>query len=67
MASITFIAQPWTMATTPFVRAVTQEAASNWQFELNADHTSLRMNWVVVTASNGQRRLRMHWTTDDEC
>jgi hypothetical protein len=26
----------------------------------------LRMNWVVVTDSNGVRQLRMQWTSSEE-
>jgi hypothetical protein len=37
------------------------------QVEPRAEHTPLRMSWVVVTDERGRRQLRMRWfTTENE-
>jgi hypothetical protein len=61
MACMTLIAEPLAMATTQFKRATCFENAAVWQIESSAGRKSLRMNWVVVTDSNGNRRLQMKW------
>jgi hypothetical protein len=63
MACITLFAQPMAMATTEFARVVQREDASTWQMEPHVDRAPLRMSWVVVTDSNGNRQLRMQWAS----
>jgi hypothetical protein len=64
MTCMTLFAQPWAMATTQLVSAIQPEDTSSW-LEPKTIHTSLRMNWVVVTDENGKRQLRMHWVADE--
>ena len=64
MACITLVAQPLTMATTQFARVVQYEDAPASQFEVKVDRSPLRMNWVVVTDSDGRPQLRMNWASD---
>jgi hypothetical protein len=59
MACITCFAQPLAMATTQLARGVRCEFSR--QIEYNAERNILRMSWVVVTDSNGLRKLQMHW------
>jgi len=63
MACITLhlFAQPMAMPTTQLVRAICYPDAFPWPTENKPECAALRMNWVVVTDSNGQRRLRMCW------
>ena len=61
MACITFYAQPLAMATTQLVRAVHYEVAPNTQLERTVERKSLSMSWVVVTDSNGNRKLQIQW------
>jgi hypothetical protein len=61
MSCITFFAQPLAMATTQLARMVRSETASVWQFEDMMDRKLLSMSWVVVTDSNGNRKLQMQW------
>jgi hypothetical protein len=35
-------------------------------FDSSTANKTLRMNWVVVTDSNGGRQLRMQWTSSEE-
>jgi hypothetical protein len=63
MACITFTAPPVAMATTQFTRAVGYELSAPQQ-QPNTERQPLRMNWVVVTGSNGSRVLRMQWIAD---
>jgi hypothetical protein len=65
MACITF-ATPLTMATTQLARVISYEV-SNPRQEQNSERQPLRMNWVVVTGSNGSRALRMQWLADRIC
>jgi len=67
MACITLFAPPLTMATTQLARVahcevVHSENASTLPPESNMN--SLRMNWVVVTGSDGHSHLRMRWASD---
>ena len=66
MACITLFAQPMAMATTQFTSAIRCEAADLWQFDSRTANIPLRMNWVVVTDSDGGRQLRMQWTWSEE-
>jgi len=55
------LSAPLAMATSELAHAIRYEAAWTGQFKSNVERTSLRMNWVVVTESNGSRRLQMQW------
>ncbi len=61
MACITLFAQSLAMATTQLARAVHYEVASNAQPERTVERKSLSMSWVVVTDSNGNRKLQIQW------
>jgi hypothetical protein len=54
------------MATTQFTRAMWCESADLRQFDCSTANRTLRMNWVVVTDRNGNRQLRMQWTSSEE-
>ena len=60
MCCITLTALALTMPTTELTRAVIHEVPTPW-LPQNADRKPVRMNWVVVTDTNGNRQLRMHW------
>ena len=66
MACITLLAQPMAMATTQLTRATRYEVSAPWHLVQDAQRNSLRMNWVVVTGKDGNRRLRMQWSADDD-
>jgi hypothetical protein len=66
MACMTLFAQPMAMATTQFTRVISCESADLWHFDSSTANKTLRMNWVVVTDSNGARQLRMQWTSSEE-
>ncbi len=55
------------MATTQFARVIRYEVSAPWQPEQNMEQQPLRMNWVVVTGSNGRRELHMQWAVDRGC
>ena len=61
MACITLVAQPLAMATTQLARIVHYEVAPDWQLEGTVERKSLSMSWVVVTDSNGNRKLQIQW------
>jgi len=61
MACITLFARPMAMATTQLERVIQQESESTWQLNATVEPKSLSMSWVVVTDSNGGRKLRMQW------
>jgi hypothetical protein len=61
MACITLYAQPLAMATTQLARAVHYKVAPNAQLERTVERKSLSMSWVVVTDSNGNRKLQIQW------
>jgi len=61
MACITLFARPMAMATTQLERVIQQESESTWQLNATMEPKSLSMSWVVVTDSNGGRKLRMQW------
>ena len=60
MACITFVV-PMAMATTELARAICYEDVRIGQSESTAESNSLRMSWVVVTGSDGSRKLQMQW------
>jgi hypothetical protein len=61
MACITLFAQPLAMATTQLARVVHYEDTPVWEFGNGVDRKSLSMSWVVVTDSNGNRKLQIQW------
>ena len=54
------------MATTQLARVIRYEVPVRQQ-EPNTERKPLRMNWVVVTGSDGSRVLRMRWIEDKDC
>lgn len=60
MACIPLLA-PMAVATTRLARIIYCEDASAWQIESSAERNSLRASWVVVTDSDGNRKLQMQW------
>jgi hypothetical protein len=67
MACMTLFVQPMAMATTQLARVIGYEVSAPWP-EQNIGRQPLRMNWVVVTGRNGNRKLRMQWTPSaDNC
>jgi UDP-N-acetylmuramoylalanine-D-glutamate ligase len=65
MACVTMLAPSLAMATTQLVREAVREV-SPVHSETNSERHSLRLNWVVVTGSNGYL-LCSYWTTEDLC
>ena len=63
MSCMTLFAQPIAMATMQLASAIHYEDATLRQVEPKAEHTPLRMSWVVVTDEHGKRQLRMRWIT----
>jgi hypothetical protein len=63
MACITLMAPTVAMATTPFTRVIGYQLSAPQQ-QPKTERQPLRMNWVVVTGSNGSRVLRMQWVAD---
>lgn len=59
MACLTMFAPAIAMATTQLTRAIGYE--ESWRMEINNERSPLRMNWVVVTDENGNRKLAIHW------
>jgi len=64
MSCMTLTAQDFTMMTTQFTRAVCYERCVPAGKPFVSQHQPLRMNWVVVTDENGNRRLQMGWHAD---
>ena len=62
MACITVFA-PWAMATTQLTRIVPFEEVFPVQPETNLDRSTLRMSWVAAVGPEGNRVLRMRWTS----
>jgi hypothetical protein len=60
MCCATLIAQETMMATTELMRAAC-EICWPLQDQQKTQYRPLRMNWVVVTDENGNRRLQMGW------
>jgi len=54
------------MATTQLARAAHYEDIRVGQFEINVERILLRMSWVVVTDSAGNRKLKMEWAPSAE-
>jgi hypothetical protein len=66
MACITLFA-PVAMATTQLARLVRYENAPSLRLVDNSESNLLRMSWVVATDDNGNRCLRMHWMSAEDC
>ncbi|MFY9741471.1 MAG: hypothetical protein WA252_03165 [Candidatus Sulfotelmatobacter sp.] len=64
MACITMLAPRMAMATTQLTRETPRKVFVPIHFEQTRERTIPRMNWVVVTGSDGSPSLRMNWTTD---
>ena len=64
MCCATLIAQDTTMATTQLMRVACCDVCWPVQEEQHTEYRPLRMNWVVVTDANGNRRLQMGWRAD---
>ena len=62
MAYVTQFAPAITMAATQVARVVRVEALLPRQLECVSERAPLRMNWVAVTDSGGNRTLQMRWT-----
>jgi hypothetical protein len=58
MACITLFAPRVAMATTQLARVIHCEGVSTPQLVSNVERNSLRMSWVVVTDSAGDRHLQ---------
>lgn len=61
MACMTVFAPTMAMATTQLARVVRYEEFASWQMKGDSERASLRMNWVVVTDENGNRKLSIQW------
>jgi hypothetical protein len=65
MCCITWMAPVITMATTQLMREARCE--TRWVSTATLyGHDAPRMNWVVVTDENQNRRMRMRWTPSAE-
>jgi len=64
MSCMTLTAQDVTMTTTQFTRAVCYASSMPVEELFVPPYQPLRMNWVVVTDENGNRRLQMGWQAD---
>jgi hypothetical protein len=67
MTCMALFAQPLAMATTQLERVLHYENAFSRQVEDTLMATEkarkpLRLSWVVVTDTDGNRKLRMQWT-----
>jgi len=64
MCCATLIAQETMMATTELMRSACYDICWPLQDHQKTHYRPLRMNWVVVTDENGNRRLQMGWHAD---
>ena len=64
MSCMTLTAQDVTMTTTQFTRAVCYTSCMPVDELFVPQYQPLRMNWVVVTDENGNRRLQVDWHAD---
>jgi hypothetical protein len=67
MACITLFAQPMAMATTQLARVIHCENISSCHLEDHVERKAPSMSWVVVTDSNGNRKLQIQWTLAEGC
>jgi hypothetical protein len=61
MNSTTLSLQPATMATKPLTQSACYDIRPPVHEKSEAGGRPKHMNWVVVTDTNGSRRLQMHW------
>jgi hypothetical protein len=61
MYSTTMTLQPATMATKLLTQAACYDVRSPIHEKSEAEVRPVRIDWVVVTDANGNRRLQMHW------
>ena len=66
MSCITLFAHETTMTTKQLGRVASHAVCASWWVEQQAEHTALRMSWVVVTDENGKRSLRSRWNMANE-
>lgn len=64
MCCATLIAQETTMAMTQLMRAACCNVCWPLKDDQKTQYQPVRMNWVVVTDANGNRRLQMGWRAD---
>lgn len=64
MCCTTLTLEATTMATKQLMRAACCDIGWPGHDEQKAEFRTLRMNWVVVTDANGNRRLEMRWQAD---
>jgi len=62
MCCIAMIAQDVTMATTELMHAASCVVCWPREGETRQEFRAPRMNWVVVTDENHNRRMKMVWT-----
>ena len=62
MCSIALVAQDVTMATTELMRGARYHVCWTRQEQDRLEFRPPRMNWVVVTEENHNRRMQMSWT-----
>jgi hypothetical protein len=65
MACIPLFAPLVAMATTQLARVIHCEGVSTPQLVSNVERNSVRMSWVVVTDSAGDRHLQMQWASSE--
>jgi hypothetical protein len=65
MPRITFLAPPTAVATIQFKREITPEAFAPTRLTPETGRKTLRMNWLVVTASDSGSGIRACWTIQD--
>lgn len=61
MCCITLVAQDFTMATTQLMRTAGCEVRWAREEEARTEIRPPRMNWVVVTDEDHNRRMQMRW------
>lgn len=61
MCSTTLSRQPATMGTKPLTQAACYEIRCAIDEKSEAEVHLVRMDWVVVADTNGNRRLQMRW------
>ena len=64
MSSTTPSLHPATMATKPLTQFACYEIHGPVHKKSETEAHHLHMNWVVVTDTNGNRRLQMRWRTN---
>ena len=66
MCCITLFAYEGAMATTQLMQAASYELGWTRPEEARAEYRSPRMNWVVVTDKDQNRRMQMRWAPSAE-